>query len=85
MTALKTFEAKATSSLDFSLWAMLTSRDRDALNSLTREGLAYLGSADGPALTHFIHEFFCGDDPAYAYDSPGKLSTFSIDHTLPSD
>ena len=65
---------------------MSTLRDREgarALNSLTREGLAYLGSADGPALTDFIHEFFCGDDPAY--NSPGKPSTSSIDHTLPSD
>ena len=54
-----------------------------ALNSLTREGLACLGSADGPALTKFIHEFFGGDDPAY--DSPSKLLTFSVDHTLPLD
>ena len=54
-----------------------------ALNSLTREGLAYLGSGDDPALTDFIHEFFCGDDPAY--DSPGKPSTSNIGHALPSD
>ena len=52
---------------------MSTSREREtarALNSLAREGLAYLGSADGPALTDFVHEFFCGADPAY--DSPGN-------------
>ena len=56
---------------------MSTSREREGartLNSLTRKGLAYPRNADGPTLTNFIHEFFCGDDPVY--DSPGKLSNF---------
>ena len=44
---------------------MSSLRDREAaraLNVLTREGLADLGSTDGPALTAFIHEFFGGED-----------------------
>ena len=51
-----------------------TMTDRDAaraLNSLARESLDLLGSADGPALSDFLHEYFCGDDPAY--DAPGKV------------
>ena len=62
---------------------MLTLRDRDAaraLNSLTREGLAYLDRADDSALTDFVHTFFCEDDPAY--ESPGKILTYSIDPHL---
>ena len=61
---------------------MSTSRDREAaraLNLLTREGLAYLGSADDSALTDFVHTFFCGND-ADGHESPGKLPTFSVDH-----
>ena len=53
--------------------AMSTSQERDAtraLNCLTREGLAYLGSADDSALRDFVHDFFGGDDPGY--ESPGK-------------
>ena len=42
------------------------SKDRDAaraLNSLARESLHLLGSLDGPALTDFLQDYFCGDDP----------------------
>ena len=48
------------------------SKDRDAaraLNSLARESLHLLGSSDGPALTDFLQDYFCGDDPN---DSPGN-------------
>ena len=40
-----------------------------ALNSLARESLHLLGSLDGPALTDFLQDYFCGDDPN---DSPGN-------------
>lgn len=49
---------------------MSSLQDREAaraLNVLTLEGLADLGSTDGPALTAFIHEFFGREDPA-GYD-----------------
>ena len=48
------------------------SKDRDAahaLNSLVRESLYLLGSSDGPALTDFLQDYFCGDDPN---DTPGN-------------
>ena len=51
-----------------------TSRARAAaraLNSLTREGLACVGSADDSALRNFVHDFFGGEDPGY--ESPGWL------------
>jgi hypothetical protein len=65
---------------------MSTSRDRNAarvLNSLTREGRAYIGSADDSALTDFVHTFFCGDDPGY--NTPGKSINWSVDPTLPNE
>ena len=40
-----------------------------ALNGFARESRALLGSCDGPALSEFIHDYFCGDDPI---DSNGK-------------
>ena len=40
-----------------------------ALNTLFREGHDLFGSCDGPALSDFVQEFFCGDDPI---DSDGK-------------
>ena len=48
--------------------------DRDAahaLNSLAHKSFDLLESADGPALSDFLQEYFCGYDPAY--DSPGKV------------
>ena len=62
---------------------MSSLRDREAaraLNVLAFEGLADLGTTDGPALTAFIHKFFGREDPA-GYDSPGKLTIFSMDLT----
>lgn len=49
-----------------------------ALNNLFREGHDLFGNSDGPALSNFVQEFFCGDDPI---DSDGKwnvLKTLSI-------
>ena len=49
------------------------SNDKEAarfLNSLARESRALLGSCDGSALSEFISDYFCGDDPI---DSDGKL------------
>ena len=40
-----------------------------ALNTSFREGHDFFGSCDGPALSDFVQEFFCGDDPI---DSDGK-------------
>ena len=54
-----------------------------ALNSMTRKGLAYLGSADDSALTDFVHAFFCGDDPDN--DSAGEFLTFIVEPSLPND
>ena len=51
------------------------SNDRDAarlLNSLAREGRTVLASSDGSALSEFISDYFCGDDP---FDSDGKSVT----------
>ena len=31
----------------------------------------------------FVHTYFGGDDPDY--ESPGKLLTFGVKHTLPND
>lgn len=45
---------------------MLNDREAaHALNSLARESFDLLGSADGPTLSDFLQEYFCGDDPAY--------------------
>ena len=48
-----------------------------ALNSLAHESLDLLGGADGLALSDFLHEYFCGDDPPY--DSPGKVIISSLE------
>ena len=42
-----------------------------SLNSLVREGLAYVDSADNSALRNLVHNFFGGEDPDY--ESPGRL------------
>lgn len=63
-----------------------TSGDRAAaraLNSSTREGIAFLGSADDSALRTFVNDFFGGEDPGY--ESPSMLLLFIIDTTLPND
>ena len=44
-----------------------------ALNSFFREGQDLFGSCDGPALSDFVQEFFCGDDPV---DSDGEWNVF---------
>ena len=51
-------------------FAMSNARDATrALNSLFQEGCDLYGSSDGPALSDFVQEFFCGDDPI---DSDGE-------------
>ena len=50
------------------------SSDREAgrvLNSLARDGLALLGTADSSTLTDFLHGYFGGDDPGN--ESPGMV------------
>ena len=46
-----------------------------ALNTLFREGHDLLGDCDGPALSDFVHKFFCGDDPV---DGDGKWNVFNL-------
>ena len=50
------------------------SNDREvtrAPNSFVREGRALFGDCDSHALSDFVTEYLCGDDPI---DSDGKLS-----------
>lgn len=61
------------------------SKDKEAarfLNSFARESRALLGGCDGPALSEFISDYFCGDDPI---DSDGELRIYNVDYTLPND
>ena len=46
-----------------------------ALNTLFREGHDLFGDCNGPALSDFVHEFFCGDDPV---DSDGKWNVLNL-------
>jgi hypothetical protein len=49
---------------------MLNAREAArVLNNLFWEGHNLFGSSDGPALSNFVQELFCGDDPI---DSDGK-------------
>ncbi|MCG8623672.1 MAG: hypothetical protein MJE68_16975 [Proteobacteria bacterium] len=40
-----------------------------ALNTLFRKGQDLFGGCNGPALSDFVHELFCGND---SVDSDGK-------------
>ena len=57
----------------FLLGFLLTmSNDREvarSLNALVRESRALFGDCDSHALTEFVTEYLCGDDPI---DSDGK-------------
>ena len=66
-------EAAARSFLFISVLFLLTmSNDREvarALNNLVRESRTLFGSCDSHALSEFVSEYLCGDDPI---DSDGK-------------
>ena len=53
------------------------SRDKEAarrLNSLASESLALFGTLNGSALSGFLHDYFCEDDPGN--ESQGRRFNF---------
>ena len=47
-----------------------------ALNALFREGHDLFGDFDGHALSNFVQDFFCGDDPVDSDSKWNVLTTY---------